>query len=331
MKPCRERPGERSSGRFAFHGAVGAGVAGPAAHRLAGPCGAVYAPCMLSLLALMPILAAPFMIPDSLATIVRSLPPDSMPGAVQAWVARHPSGPAGVEALLTLGHMEYARGAYRPAAAAFARAGARLEPARKPEARYWAGLSWFALGDLERARGALEEVARAGGARSAGARLALAQVWEAAGRSDRAVEELDALLAGGAGELEATALAMLFEIAAGEHRELDADRAAQRLLREHPRSMEAALIGQRVDTPLPTQGHVAVRLGAFSDPERAQALAAAARRAGFSDVRIIPPSGAGAPLHVVRLGPYPDPELARRQAERVAERLGIVPERIQAP
>lgn len=273
---------------------------------------------------------APAAVSDSLATLIASVPADSVAAAVGAYAARHPGAEA-VDALLTLGRYEYARGEYRPAANAFTRAAARVEPARKPEARYWAGLAWFALGDLERARGALEEVARAGSPRSNEARLALAQVWEAGGRSDRALEELQGLLDGDPGEAGATALAMQYEVATAQHREAEAQRAAERLLRDYPQSLEAARFAQRVVTPPSAQGHIAVRLGAFSDEARARSMAAAARRAGFTDVRVIPPAGTGAPLYIVRLGPYADPDQAQKQAERVAELLGVIPERITTP
>src|SRR2546428_673836 len=49
------------------------------------------------------------------------------------------------EAALRLGRLFYARGEYRPAADAFSRAAARLDPGRKSEALYWTGLSWLAL------------------------------------------------------------------------------------------------------------------------------------------------------------------------------------------
>jgi tetratricopeptide (TPR) repeat protein len=283
---------------------------------------------LASLLAV--LLAVPASVPDTLATLIRAAAPDSVAEALEAYAARM-GGAGAAEALLVLGRYEYARGEYRAAAIAFARAGARLEPARKSEARYWAGLGWFALGDLERARGTLEEVARARGLRCAEAQLALAQVWEAGGRSDRAVEELDALLASNPGESGATALAMQYEIATAQHRDVEAQRAAERLLREYPKSMEAARFRQRVVTPPSTQGGFSVRLGAFSEEARARSLAGAARRAGFADVRVIPPGGAGAPLYVVRLGPYADPDQAQKQAERVAELLGIIPERIKSP
>jgi len=283
-----------------------------------------------ALLTLSVLLAAPAAVQDSLAALIRGAAPDSVAAVLRAYASRHP-GAEGNEALLALGRYEYARGEYRQAANAFARAGARLEPARKSEARYWAGLSWFALGDLERARGALEEVARTGGLRHRDAQLALAQVWEAGGRTDRALEELESLLAADPGELGATALAMRYEIGTAQHRDGEAERAAERLLQQYPRSLEAARLRQRVVTPPSTQGHVAVRLGAFSDASRARSLAAAARRAGFTEVRVIPPVGSGARLYIVRLGPYADPDQAQKQAERVAELLGVIPERIQMP
>src|SRR5262245_26063064 len=62
----------------------------------------------------------------------------------------------GAEVAMTLGRYHFARGEYRDAVAAFARGSARLEPGRKPEARYWIGLSWLGLGDPAQARAALE-------------------------------------------------------------------------------------------------------------------------------------------------------------------------------
>jgi tetratricopeptide (TPR) repeat protein len=268
------------------------------------------------------LLSAPLAVPDTLAAWIRGAKPDSVAGFLQSHATRA-TGADAAAALLTLGRYEYARGEYRSAAIAFARAAARLEPAAKNEARYWSGLGWFALGDLERAR--------AEGPRRAGAQLALAQLWEASGRSDRAIETLDALLVAGAGDLAATALAMQLEIATAQGREAEARRAAERLLREFPQSLEAARIGARVVAPPVQQGQFTVRLGAFSDDARARQLAAAARRAGFAEVRVLPPSGAGAPLHIVQIGPYPDADQAQRQAERTAELLGVIPERSRTP
>src|SRR6266436_7212957 len=84
------------------------------------------------------------------------------------------------------GQRHYARGEYRQAADAFGRAAARLEPARKPEARYWSGLSWLGAGDAVQARSAFEDVIAAGSPRRAFAELGMAQSWELAGQGDRA-------------------------------------------------------------------------------------------------------------------------------------------------
>src|SRR5205807_2400748 len=64
------------------------------------------------------------------------------------------------EVAMTLGRYHFARGEYRDAVAAFARSSARLEPSRKPDARYWMGLSWLGLGEPAQARATLEGGAR---------------------------------------------------------------------------------------------------------------------------------------------------------------------------
>src|SRR5205823_4954281 len=56
------------------------------------------------------------------------------------------------EAALELGRLHYARGEYRAAAEAFARAAARLDPAHKDEPLYWEGLAWLGLGNPAAAR-----------------------------------------------------------------------------------------------------------------------------------------------------------------------------------
>jgi len=107
---------------------------------------------------------------DSLVPLLRAL---------EAPQANETRGPAEIaEVSLLLGRLHYARGEYALAADAFARAAARLEPARKHEARYWAGLSWIALGRPAQARALLEEVAGSGSPRVPEARLGAAQAWE---------------------------------------------------------------------------------------------------------------------------------------------------------
>jgi cell division septation protein DedD len=95
--------------------------------------------------------------------------------------------------------------------------------------------------------------------------------------------------------------------------------------------MEATRMRQIIEAPVTNLGTVVVRLGAFADEARARGLAADARRAGFSQVRVIPPTGVGAPLHTVQLGPYADPAEAEKQAGRAEEVLGVTAERIHTP
>src|SRR5262249_37292322 len=153
--------------------------------------------------------------------------------------ASAPSPREAGEAALELGRLFYARSAYRPAADAFARAAARLDPARKSEALYWSGLSWLGLGAPNPARAALQEVVASGPRRGAGARLALAAAWEREGRRDQASPALGHLLAPDPGEAGATALERLPGLADRLHRPADAARARARLVAAYPASIEA--------------------------------------------------------------------------------------------
>ena len=245
----------------------------------------------------------------SVADLVASQPADSLP----QMLVEQSDDP---ETWMLLGQLHFARGEYRDAGRAFARAGAQLDLARRPRARYLAGLSWMALREFERARAALQEAAVENSPVRAGARLALAQSWEASGRADRAFEELRFLMTEGPGEWGASALAMQRELALHMRRDAAARRAGERLLRDYPTSMEATRMRQIIEMPVSALGTVVLRLGAFADETRARSLAADVRRAGFAEVRVIPPSGVGAPLYVVQLGPYADPEEAEAQADR---------------
>jgi len=142
-----------------------------------------------------------------------------------------------------LGLRHYARGEYRQAADAFARAGARLELDRKPDARYWTGLAWLGAGDAVQARSAFEDVIATSSSRRALARLGLAQSWELAGRADRAFATYAALSAEPTlGEATGTTLSRYAALAAARGEEDVARRARERLLREAPNSMEAASV-----------------------------------------------------------------------------------------
>ncbi|NOT34277.1 MAG: hypothetical protein HOP12_08930, partial [Candidatus Eisenbacteria bacterium] len=98
-------------------------------------------------------------LPVDLAEALRSVPADSLP-RVLAEMEGATSGPAAAEIAMTLARLQYVRAEYPGAAQSFTRASARLDPARKTEARYWAGLSWLASGDATRAASILEEVGR---------------------------------------------------------------------------------------------------------------------------------------------------------------------------
>jgi tetratricopeptide (TPR) repeat protein len=139
-----------------------------------------------------------------------------------------------------LGQRFYARGEYELAADAFARAAARAEPMRKPESRYWAGLSWLGAGNAVQARSAFEDVMASGSPLHSLAQLGAAESWELARRPERALEELNAILAEGLGEAMPTALARVAALneARGTHEV--ARQARDRLLRDWPASMESA-------------------------------------------------------------------------------------------
>src|SRR5947207_755314 len=102
-----------------------------------------------------------------LDSLVDHHPADSLVVPLRRFENEAPRPSEGAAAAWLLGQLHYARGEYRPAAEAFSRAAARLDPARKPEARYWAGLAWLALGDPGQARAAFEELSKPGSPRRA--------------------------------------------------------------------------------------------------------------------------------------------------------------------
>lgn len=275
--------------------------------------------------------------PDSAATETETLggllaatPADSLPEALRGFEARHPRTAEGTEALLVLGQLHYARGAYRQAADHYARAAARLEPGRKAEARYWTGLSWLALGEADRARAVLDEVAAEPGPRQADAMLARAQVWDMTRRPTRAMEALEGLLAIDMGELGPAALARAAELADAGGREEPARKARQQLLRDYPRSIEAAAARRAEFSPAsrPTVrarpgAATAVIIGAFVDPARARALAAAARASGFADAKVVSRGEGLTAVHRVRLGVYPGAAEARQAGAQAEQALGV--------
>ena len=230
------------------------------------------------------------------------------------------------EAALLLGRLFYARGEYRPATDAFARAAARLDPARKSEALYWGGLSWLGLHQPNPARAALEEVAAGGSSRRAEAQLGIAMAWEQAGRPDRAYETLQLLLASNPGEAAPGALEHLAVLADRFHRPDEAVRARARLLASYPSSMEAAMASAALvepAAPAPASGPIALEVGRFAGPTRARALAARAVRAGFTNARVITHGDGAASSYAVLLGSFQGKAAARAAQARVARELGL--------
>ncbi len=274
---------------------------------------------------------------QSLSELLATTPADSLPVALRQFESRRARSPEGTDAVLALGQLHYARGEYRRAAEAFARAAARLEPARKPEARYWAGLARLALGEADQARAALDEVAAAGGPRRSEAMLAQAQAWDLAQRPARAVEVLTVLLDMDPGEVGATALDMAAALAERDGHEDQARKARERLLRDYPRSFEAAAARRAVFSPAdpptsgePRPGAVAVLIGSFVDATRARSLAAAARGAGFPEARVVSRGQGLSEVHLVRIGVYPRAADARRAGEQAEQALGVTFELMRA-
>lgn len=273
-------------------------------------------------------------VPATLRELLASTPADSLVTPLRRFEAERAragtaaAGGSAAEAALTLGQLHAARGEYRPAAEAFARAAARLDPARKPEARYRLGLAWLALGETHQARAALEEVAAAEGPHRNAARLAVAQAWELARRPDRALEILERLAHEESGE---SAPAVLERLAAlhDENGHPDrARRARERLLADFPRSMEAAAARRAVFGPGGSAagarpGTIAVVIGSFMDAGRARSLAAAARSSGFPEAEVVSQGQGLAAVHTVRVGAFPAMAEARRAAGHAERALGV--------
>jgi hypothetical protein len=255
----------------------------------------------------------------SLDSVLARYPADSLVLPLRRFENEASLPREGAEAALMLGHLHYARAEYRPAADAFARAGARLDPARKPEARYWAGLCWLALGDDRRSRAALEEVAQSQSSLRIDARLALAIAWEEARRPDRAIELLEPLVREGRGEAMPAILEHAHGLATRLHRVDLANRARTRLLAEYPRSMEAARLGH---VP-PTASGVVVELGPFPSEPRAHAVADRARALGFTGARAETRGSGRDRAYVVRLGAFDSDPEARHAADQARRELDV--------
>jgi tetratricopeptide (TPR) repeat protein len=307
-------------------------------------------PSLLALLVMVPVPA------PTLRQLLEANPADSLVAPLLRFEDAH-HGSDAAEAAFTLGQLHYARGEYRQAADAFARAAARFAPARKGEARYWAGLAWLGCGEANQARAAFEEAARQVTPRPPEALLGVALCWELAQRPDRALETLQGLLVDDPGEAGPAALDHLAMLNERLGRPEPARRAREQLVREYPRSLEAARAGQaataqprsapqpprapapvaplaprRVAPPPPAaQIPLTVQIGAFRDQGRAQQLAAAARRQGFTPVRVSALQDPGGALYAVRVGVFATAEDARGAGVRLGRALGVTWRVVPAP
>lgn len=279
------------------------------------------APCLLLLL-----LALPSSLSPDLRELVAGQPADALVAPLRRYELEHSNDLGGGEAAWLLGQLHFARGEYRQACDAFGRAGAKLEPERKAAARYWAGLSWLGMKQPDPARAALEEVAQSDPGLYPLAQLGVALAWELSDRPEQALQALEALLSRDPGEAGPAALERQAALADRlERREL-ARRARQRLRRQYPKSIEAALVSMPEDVaapPPPAGGTMTVQIGAFADPARARSLAESAQRGGFPSAQVVTRGEGEARMHVVTLGVFGTREEAVRAGERAALALGV--------
>ena len=173
--------------------------------------------------------------------VPKGLPADSLAPVLQRIEAAGPASTAGAAAF-ALGQLHYAHGEYRPAAAAFGRAAARLQGLEHTEARYRQGLAFLGDRDPARARAAFDEVAMLSQPFRSLAQLGLARAFALAGDEEQELSVLRRLLDRPAGEAEPGALASYAALCDRLRRTGEARAARERLAKRWPRSFEAALL-----------------------------------------------------------------------------------------
>jgi len=277
----------------------------------------------------------PHVEPQSLREVLALQPTDSLDGALRRFEVTHGRTTEGADAAFVLGQFHYARGEYRQAGDAFARAAARDAPERKSEARYWQGLAALGEGEAVRARALLEDLAQAESPRRADARYALAEAWVREGKPAQAVTELKALLADRPEDMETPALERLAELSGRLGDRNAAEQATRTLARLNPAAAEPVRRPPPVPAaPPPAAGaaaRIAVQIGAFSDVERARALLEGARENGFTRAQVLTQGHGEATLYVVRIGAWPNEAAARTAGERASRELGVAYRLIRNP
>ena len=225
---------------------------------------------------------------------------------------------------LALGQIAYVRGDYAVALREFARA---REAGRSDEANLWEGLSALALGDVQTAHAALGRAERSSNAGIRDrARIALGSAHQAAGDWPAARDAFQKIREDGPDGSWWSAAALAEALALEQLG--NADRAGERyreILDLRPDGYEAPVALARLSTlpaesssPGPTPpraGTYSVQLGAFADPENAQAFARALEQRGIAPVRV---AHAENGLHRVLVGSG----LSRTRAESLGDSLG---------
>lgn len=259
----------------------------------------------------------------NLGATLASVSADSLAGPLRQLESRS-TGAEAARVAMMLGRLHLSRGEYREAADAFGRAAARLDPGNKPEARYWAGIAWLGAGQPAQARSVLEEMTREPSAWRAPALLALARTWELSRRPERALEALDLAAREPEGAHTPRLLERYAALQEAAGHSAVAERARDRLLKEYPRSIEAAEARRaRLTASAEGTGNFAIVIGTFLDPARAKSLATTAQRAGFEDARVETRGEGLAAVHAVWLGTWSDPNKARAAGEQAARALGV--------
>jgi len=206
---------------------------------------------MLARVLPMMMLAVGLGVTQGLDQVLERWPADSLLAPLRRYEAQHRHGAEAAEAAQLLGDLHLARGEYRLAADAYARAAAGFDPARKDEALYREGIAWLGVPDPRRARAVLGEVGRESAARRAEAALGIAQAWIAERQPERALALLTRLVAQNPGEAGPAALEWIASLADRLGQPAQARAARARLGREYPRSFEALGVGPEGDPPGP--------------------------------------------------------------------------------
>ena len=175
---------------------------------------------------------------------------DSTAAQLGRFLAAHPRHPLAPHAQFELGTLDYARGDYGQARERFRRA---RSTDLADEARYWEGLSAFALGRPRDARDAVLPAAHArhDAPRRWDSAYLVALSWAQEGRRPEALAAYRSLFELPAGSAQAAALYQAQRLAAELNRDDDAVEWGKRLLAAYPNSPEAASFRAEAVKPAP--------------------------------------------------------------------------------